>query len=45
MTDEELRELTRGFLSLLEPYLANPATPDRRRRILRTIVNPASDLT
>ena len=45
MTDAERTELTRGFLSLLEPYLANPATPDRRRWILRTIVNPASDLT
>ena len=38
MTDEELNELTQGFVSLLQPYLANPATPDRRRRILRTIV-------
>jgi hypothetical protein len=45
MTDEELAELTRGFLSLLQPYLANPATPDRRRRILRTIVLPAPDST
>ena len=41
MTDEELNELTLGFLSLLQSYLANPATPDRRRRILRTIVLPA----
>lgn len=41
MTDEELNELTRGFLSLLQPYMDNPATPDRRRRILRTIVLPA----
>jgi len=45
MTDEELNELTRGFLSLLQPYMANPATPDRRRRILRTIVLPAPDST
>jgi hypothetical protein len=43
MTDEELGELTRGFVSLLQPYLANPATPDRRRRILRTIVLAAPD--
>jgi hypothetical protein len=45
MTDEELNELTRGFLSLLQPYLANPATPDRTLRILRTIVLPAPDST
>jgi hypothetical protein len=45
MTDEELNELTRGFLSLLQPYMANPATPDRRRRILRTIVLPAPEST
>lgn len=45
MTDEELNELTRGFLSLLQSYLANPATPDRTRRILRTIVLPAPDST
>jgi Helix-turn-helix domain len=43
MTDEELDELTRGFVSLLQPYMANPATPDRRRRILRTIVLAAPD--
>ncbi len=43
MTDEELNELTRGFLSLLQPYMANPATPGRRRRILRTIVLAAPD--
>jgi hypothetical protein len=45
MTDEELNELTSGFLSLLQPYMNNPATPDRRRRILRTIVLPAPDST
>jgi AcrR family transcriptional regulator len=45
MTDEELNELTRGFLSLLQPYVDNPATPDRRRRILRTIVLPAPGST
>ena len=37
--------LIRGFASLLQPYMANPATPDRRRRILRTIVLPAPDPT
>ena len=45
MTGEELNDLTRGFLSLLRPYMANPATPDRRRQILRTIVLPAPDCT
>jgi len=45
MTDEELNELTRGFVSLLQPYVANPATPDRRRLILRTIVLSAPDST
>jgi hypothetical protein len=45
LTDEELNELTQGFLSLLQPCMANPATPDRRRRILRTIVLPAPDST
>ena len=45
MTDEETNELTRGFLSLLQPYLDNPATPDRTRRILRTIVLPGPDST
>jgi hypothetical protein len=43
MTDEELNELIRDFLRLLQPYMANPATPDRTRRILRTIVLPAPD--
>jgi hypothetical protein len=41
MTDQELTELTQGFVSLLQQYMANPATPDRKRRILRTIVQPA----
>jgi hypothetical protein len=45
MTDEELNELTQGFVSLLQPYMANPATPDRRRRILGTIVLSAPDST
>lgn len=45
MTDEELNELIRGFVSLLQPYMANPATPDRKRRILRTILLPARDST
>jgi len=40
MTDEELRELFRGSVSLLRPFMANPATLDRRWRILRTIVLP-----
>lgn len=43
MTDEELTGLIQGLASLLQPYMANPATPDRRRRILRTIVLPAPD--
>jgi DNA-binding transcriptional ArsR family regulator len=43
MTDEELNELTQRFLTLLQAYMANPATPDRKRRILRTIVLPAPD--
>lgn len=41
MTDEELTELTQGFVSLLQQYMANPATPARKRWILRTIVQPA----
>ena len=45
MTDDELADLTRGFVSLLQPCMANPATPDRRRRILRTIVLSAPDST
>lgn len=45
MTDEELKELTRGFLSLLQRYMANPPTPDRKRQILRTIVLAAPDST
>jgi DNA-binding transcriptional ArsR family regulator len=45
MTDEELGELIRGLVGLLQPYLANPATPDRRRRILRTILLPAPEST
>lgn len=32
-----------GFVSLVQPYMNNSATPDRRRRILRTIVLPAPD--
>jgi hypothetical protein len=42
MTDDELNELIRGFVSLLQQYMANPATPNRTRRILRTIVLPAA---
>lgn len=40
LTDGELRELAAGFASLLQPYLERPATPDRKRRVLRTIVLP-----
>jgi DNA-binding transcriptional ArsR family regulator len=43
LTDEELRELAAGFGKLLEPYLHRPATPDRTRRILRTIILPDAE--
>jgi hypothetical protein len=45
MTDDELNELILGFAGLLQPYMANPATPDRKRRILRTVLLPAPDST
>jgi hypothetical protein len=39
----ELRELAAGFGKLLQPYLDRPATPDRTRRVIRTIVLPGDD--
>lgn len=43
LTDDELRELAAGFGKLLQPYLDRPATPDRTRRVVRTIVLPGDD--
>jgi hypothetical protein len=43
LTDDELNELAAGFATLLQPYLDRPATPDRTRRILRTIVLPGAE--
>lgn len=43
LTDDELRELAAGFGRLLRPYLDRPATPDRTRRVVRTIVLPGAD--
>lgn len=43
LTDDELRELAAGFGELLQPYLDRPATPDRTRRVVRTIVLPGDD--
>jgi len=43
LTDDELSELAAGFGRLLKPYLDRPATPDRIRRMLRTIVLPAPE--
>ena len=45
LTDHELNELAAGYAKLLQPYLDRPATPDRTRRILRTIVLPAPETT
>jgi hypothetical protein len=41
-TDDELSELAAGFGKLLQAYLDRPATPDRTRRVLRTIVLPGT---
>jgi DNA-binding transcriptional ArsR family regulator len=43
LADDELRELAAGFGRLLRPYLDRPATPDRTRRVVRTIVLPGAD--
>jgi DNA-binding transcriptional ArsR family regulator len=43
LTDDELRELAAGYGKLLRPYLDRPATPGRTRRVVRTIVLPATD--
>lgn len=43
LTDEELRALAAGFGRLLQPYLDRPATQDRSRRVLRTIVLPGTE--
>lgn len=43
LSDDELNELAAEFVELLQPYLDRPATPDRTRRILRTIVLPAPE--
>lgn len=43
LTDGELRELAAGFGKLLHPYLEFPATPDRTRRVIRTIVLPGDE--
>lgn len=45
LTDGELREVAAGFGELLRPYLDLPATPDRTRRVLRTIVLPGPEQT
>lgn len=45
LTDEELSDLAVKYLKLLQPYLNRPATPERVRRIVRTIVLPASEET
>lgn len=43
LTDDELRELAAAFGRLLRPYLDRPATPDRTRRVVRTIVLPGAE--
>ena len=43
LTDHELDELVRDVAAALQPRLANAATPGRTRRILATILLPASD--
>ena len=43
LNDNEFSELTARFVELLQPYLRRPATPDRTRRVLRTIVLPGAE--
>jgi DNA-binding transcriptional ArsR family regulator len=43
LTDDELNELAAGFAKLLQPFLDHPATPDRTRKVLRTIVLPGAE--
>ena len=45
LTDEELNELAVEYAKLLDPYLHRRATPERARRIVRTIVLPAPEET
>lgn len=40
LDDEELAEFGREFVAMIQPRLANPPTPGRRRRMLRTILLP-----
>jgi Helix-turn-helix domain len=42
LDDAELTTLTKGYANLIRPLLDNPATPGRKRRILRTILLPGT---
>lgn len=43
LTDAEFQELAMALNRVLAPYLANTPTPERRRRILTTVVLPVPD--
>ncbi|MBV9464703.1 MAG: helix-turn-helix domain-containing protein [Solirubrobacterales bacterium] len=43
LTDGELAELARDLLRVIQPRLANPARPGRRRRILASVLLPGED--
>jgi hypothetical protein len=38
LDDAELTAFLKGYVELVRPLLDNPATPRRKRRILRTVL-------
>jgi DNA-binding transcriptional ArsR family regulator len=45
LDDNELTEVAREFIRVLQPRLANPPRPGRKRRILATVLLPGEDAT
>jgi DNA-binding transcriptional ArsR family regulator len=43
LDDDEFRELLRELARVLQPRLANPPTPGRRRRIIGSVLLPGDD--
>jgi hypothetical protein len=43
LDDAELNAFLKGYANLVRPLLDNPATPGRKRRILRTVLLPGTD--
>jgi hypothetical protein len=43
LDDDELAAFIKAFANLVRPLVENPATPSRKRRILRTVLLPGTD--